>query len=97
MSIQKVHFVRPVKSAIVIYAVSGLVIASCSIERFTLLPGIQFSGIGISASDTSATPTPTQPGHPEASLEMISKSQEQRMDWRDAAFFPMLRVSSKIA
>ena len=65
VSIQKVHFVRPAKSAIVVYAVSGLVIASCRIEGFTLLPSIQFSGIGISASDMSATPTPTQPGHPE--------------------------------
>ena len=63
--IQKLHFVRPAKSAVVVYAVSGLMIASCRIEGFTLLPGIQFSGIGISASDMTATPTPTQPGHPE--------------------------------
>ena len=65
VTIQKLHFVKPAKSAIVVYAVSGLVIASCRIEGFTLLPSIQFSGIGISASDMSATPTPTQPGHPE--------------------------------
>jgi hypothetical protein len=65
VTIQKVHFVRPVKSAIGVYAVSGLVVASCRIEGFTLLPGIQFSGIGIGASDMSVTPTPTQPGHPE--------------------------------
>ena len=64
VSIQKLHFVRPAKSAIVVYAVSGLVIASCRIEGFTLLPSIQFSGIGISASDMSATPTPALPGHP---------------------------------
>jgi hypothetical protein len=60
-----VHFVSPAKSAIVVYAVSGLVIASCRIEGYVLLPNIQFSGIGISASDMTATPTPTQPGHPE--------------------------------
>ena len=65
VSIQNVHFVNPAKSAIVVYAVSGLVIASCRIEGFVPLPNIQFSGIGISASDMSATPTPTQPGHPE--------------------------------
>jgi hypothetical protein len=65
VTIQKLHFVNPAKSAIVVYAVSGLVVASCRIEGFTLLPSIQFSGIGISASDMSATPTPTQPGHPE--------------------------------
>jgi hypothetical protein len=65
VSIQNVHFVSPSKSAISVYAVSGLVIASCRIEGYVLLPNIQFSGIGISASDAAATPTPTQPGHPE--------------------------------
>jgi hypothetical protein len=65
VSIQKLHFVRPAKSAIFVYAVSGLVVASCRIDGFTLLPGIEFSGIGISASDMVATPTPSQPGHPE--------------------------------
>ena len=65
VSIQQVRFVRPAKSAIVVYAVSRLIVASCRIEGFTLLPSIQFSGIGISASDMSATPTPAQPGHPE--------------------------------
>jgi len=65
VTIQKLHFVNPAKSAIGVYAVSGLVIASCRIEGFTLLPSIQFSGIGISASDMVATPTPSQPGHPE--------------------------------
>ena len=65
VTIRNVRFVRPAKSAIVVYAVSGLMVASCRIEGFTLLPTIQFSGIGISASDVSATPTPAQPGHPE--------------------------------
>jgi hypothetical protein len=60
-----VHFVSPSKSAIVVYAVSGLVIASCRIDGYVPLPNIQFSGIGISASDVAATPTPSQPGHPE--------------------------------
>jgi hypothetical protein len=57
--------VQPAKSAIVVYAVSGLVVASCHIEGFVPLPNIQFSGIGITASDMAADPTPTQPGHPE--------------------------------
>jgi len=65
VSIQKLHFVSPSKSAIVVYAVSGLVIASCRIDGYVPLPNIQFSGIGITASDMAAAPTPTQPGHPE--------------------------------
>lgn len=65
VSIQKVHFVRPAKSAIVVYSVSGLVIATCRIEGFMPLPNIQFSGIGVTASDMAADPTPPQPGHPE--------------------------------
>ena len=65
MTIQNVRFVRPAKSAIIVYAVSGLVIASCSIEGFTLLPNIQFSGIAVIANDMAVTPSPTQPGHPE--------------------------------
>ena len=65
VTIQHMHFVQPAKSAIVVYAVSGLIIASCRIEGFTLLPNIQFSGIGISASDMAADPAPNQPGHPE--------------------------------
>jgi hypothetical protein len=65
VSIQKLHFVNPSKSAIVIYAVTGLVVASCWIEGFVPLPNIQFSGIGITTSDMAAMPTPTQPGHPE--------------------------------
>jgi hypothetical protein len=65
VTIQKVRFVRPAKSAIVVYAVSGLVIASCRIDGFVPLPNIQFSGIGITASDMAVTPTPSQPGHPE--------------------------------
>ena len=65
VTIQNVRFVRPAKSAIIVYAVSGLVIASCSIEGFTLLPNIQFSGFAVIANDMAVTPSPTQPGHPE--------------------------------
>jgi hypothetical protein len=65
VTIENVHFVRPSKSAIVVYSVSGLVIASCHIEGYVPLPNIQFSGIGISTSDMAMIPTPTQPGHPE--------------------------------
>jgi len=65
VSIQNVHFIRPSKTAIVVHAVSGLVIASCRIDRFVPLPNIQFSGIAIDGSDIAVIPTPTQPGHPE--------------------------------
>jgi hypothetical protein len=63
--IQNVHFVRASKTAIVVHAVNGLVIASCRIDGFTPLPNIQFSGISVDGSDMAVTPTPTQPGHPE--------------------------------
>ena len=65
VTIQKVRFVRPRKSAIFVHAASGLVIASCRIDGITPLPNIQFSGIGIGASDMAVIPTPSQPGHPE--------------------------------
>ena len=65
VTIQKVRFVRPRKSAILVYAASGLVIAWCRIDGIVPLPNIQFSGIGIGASDMAVTPTPSQPGHPE--------------------------------
>ena len=65
VAIQNVRFVRPAKSAIIVYAVSGLVVASCSIEGFTVLPNIQFSGIAVIANDMAVTPSPTQPGHPQ--------------------------------
>ena len=65
VTIQNVRFVRPAKSAIVVYAVTGVVIASCSIQGFTLLPNIQFSGFAVIANDMAVTPSPTQPGHPE--------------------------------
>jgi len=51
-----VHFVSPAKSAIVVYAVSGLLVASCRIEGFVPRPNIQFSGVGISASDMAVKP-----------------------------------------
>lgn len=65
VSIQKVHFVSPSKSAIFVSAVSGLVIASCSIAGIAPLPNIQFSGISVGGSDMAVIPTPAQPGHPE--------------------------------
>src|SRR5215831_7474034 len=65
VSIQKVHFVSPSKSAIVVSAVSGLVIASCSIDGIAPLPNIQFSGISVGTSDMAVIPTPAQPEHPE--------------------------------
>ncbi len=65
VTIQNVRFVRPAKSAIIVYAANGLVVASCRIDGFTLLPNIQFSAIAVIANDMAVTPSPTQPGHPE--------------------------------
>jgi hypothetical protein len=64
VTIQKLRFVRPTNSAIVVYAVSGLTIASCRIEGLVLVPPpTPNSGIWIVSS--TVPPTPSQPGHPE--------------------------------
>jgi len=62
VTIQKLRFVRPTNSAIVVYAVSGLTIASCRIEGLVPTPNPN-SGIWIASS--TVVPTPAQPGQPE--------------------------------
>jgi hypothetical protein len=62
VTIQKLRFVRPTSSAIVVYAVNGLTIASCRIEGLVPLPNPN-SGIWIASS--TVPPTPSQPGQPE--------------------------------
>jgi hypothetical protein len=61
VAIQGLRFIRPKGDAIFVYAVSGLVIASCKIEGIVPLSG-QGDGVDIT---TSGIPTPTNPGRPE--------------------------------
>jgi hypothetical protein len=68
VTIQKLRFVRTSNSAILVYAATGLVVGSCSIDQITPLPNsqiVQFSGITVDGSDAAPTPSPTQPGHPQ--------------------------------
>jgi hypothetical protein len=58
--IQGLRFLRPKNNAIAVYAVSGLLIASCQIA------GAGFSdGIDIATTTGDGIPRPTSPGHPE--------------------------------
>jgi hypothetical protein len=59
VTIQGLRFIRPKGDAILVYAVSGLMIASCKIDGI----GNVADGIDIVTSD--AVPSPTNPGHPE--------------------------------
>jgi hypothetical protein len=63
VTIQRLRFVRPTNSAILIYAVSGLTIVSCTIDGVVPVPNVGSSGIWIIT--TYSVPTPAQPGHPE--------------------------------
>jgi hypothetical protein len=66
VTIQALRFVRPVGSAILVYAAHGLTIANCKIEGVVptmLAGGIESLAIAIETSGN--IPTPTQPGHPE--------------------------------
>ncbi|HZQ44623.1 MAG TPA: hypothetical protein VFA99_15320 [Acidobacteriaceae bacterium] len=68
VTIQKLRFVRPANAGVLVYSVTGLVIASCRIEGITPRPNapiVQFSGITLYGSDMAVIPTPTQPGHPQ--------------------------------
>jgi hypothetical protein len=59
VTIQGLHFVRPKGDAILVYAVSGLVIASCKIE------GGGGDGIDIVTVTGTGVPLPMSPGKPE--------------------------------
>src|SRR5262249_35738344 len=61
VSIQGLRFIRPKKAAVLVYAVSGLVIASCKIEGVVQVDH-SIVGIGI---ETGPPPTPMNPGKPE--------------------------------
>src|SRR5262245_32877162 len=62
VGIRRLRFIHPTGNAINVYAVSGLVIASCKIDGVNREPG-GADGIGIGT--TSGVPTPTTPGKPE--------------------------------
>jgi hypothetical protein len=63
VTIQRLRFVRPTTSAILVYAVSGLTIVSCKIDGVVPVPNVSSSGIWITT--TNSLPSPAQPGHPE--------------------------------
>jgi hypothetical protein len=58
VTIQGLRFIRPTGDAIFVYAVSGLVIASCKIEG-------TIGGDGIDIITSVGIPNPTNPGKPE--------------------------------
>ena len=70
VTIKRLRFVRPKRSAIFADAVGGLAIESCAIENVEALPplwnpaGISL-GIGIHVSSLLGLPTPERPGKPE--------------------------------
>jgi hypothetical protein len=62
--IQGLRFVRPKGEAILVYAATGLIIASCKIEGVEPLPN-KFGSLAIEIDTNGNPPTPTQPGKPE--------------------------------
>jgi hypothetical protein len=62
VTIQGLRFIRPKGSAVLVYSVSGLVIASCRIEGVEPVLG---GAAGIAIITLSGTPSPTKPGKPE--------------------------------
>jgi hypothetical protein len=65
VKIEGVRFIRPKGDAIFVYAVSGLVIASCKIEGVDPLSATSGSE-GIDIVTSGDIPTPTNPGKPES-------------------------------
>jgi hypothetical protein len=57
-----VRFIRPKADAVLVYSVSGLVIASCKIEGVDPVLG---GGLGITIDTVSGVPSPMNPGKPE--------------------------------
>src|SRR5215470_12919506 len=62
VTIQGVRFIRPKADAVLVYSVSGLVIASCKIEGVEPVLG---GGLGITIVTVSGVPSPMNPGKPE--------------------------------
>lgn len=65
VTIQRLRFIRPKGDAIFVYAVSGLVIASCKIEGLEPLPPPNSGGEGIDIVTSPGIPSPNSPGKPE--------------------------------
>src|SRR5262245_5315869 len=63
VTIQGLRFIRPKGDAVLVYAVSGLVIASCRIEG--LEPRLVGGGSGIDIITSPGIPMPMNPGKPE--------------------------------
>jgi hypothetical protein len=61
--IENLRFVRPKAEAVLVYAVSGLTIASCQIKGVDPLP--IFGSTAIDINTSGDIPNPNQPGHPE--------------------------------
>jgi hypothetical protein len=61
--IQGIRFIRPKGDAILVYAVTGLIIASCKIEGVEPLPN--FGSLAIEIDTNGSPPTPAKPGKPE--------------------------------
>src|SRR5262245_5991574 len=62
VTIQGVRFIRPKADAVLVYSVSGLVIASCKIEG---VEPVLRGGLGITIVTVSGVPSPMNPGKPE--------------------------------
>ena len=62
VTIQRLTFVRPNRTAMFVYAVSGLVVASCRIEG---VEPSDHTGTAIAINTSGGLPTPTNPGRPE--------------------------------
>jgi hypothetical protein len=63
VAIQGLRFVRPKTEALLVYAASGLLVASCRIQGVVPLPG--FGSVAIDIDTSGNIPTPAQPGKPE--------------------------------
>ena len=72
VTIQALRFILPKGDAILVYGVSGLVIASCKIEGLEPLPSIG-GGEGIDIITSAGIPTPTNPGMLCRSLLRVSR------------------------
>ena len=64
VTIQRLRFIRPKGDAILVYAVSGLMIASCRIDGLEPLPTIS-AGEGFDIITSRGIPLPTNAGKPE--------------------------------
>jgi len=65
VTIQGLRFIRPKGDAILVYAVSGLTIASCKVEGIVPLPQATGASDGIDVITSDGLPNPANPGKPE--------------------------------